>query len=198
MKTRSWRLTMRRKIVAVPHLLLCGTLLLLTHGLHAETTTDVNPPNRYHAASGTGVAGLNKAYAQGSISYPEYETRFLQLEKSANRDSSSHDALGTTLTGSSGGPTSVIPNDRGLYAGNHYWETYWALPPGYTCIDAKTLVSHGPSNLAVYLVTPSSSTVSQSYAGPSGFSPNVCQVNVYAPAGTPMTDLQFNYNSYVD
>lgn len=284
---------MRQTNFAVSNILLCGALMSLSQGLHAEIVTGANPPDVYNSANQPStIAALNKAFANKTISYQDYEAGLMRLEKSVTTDtpasslqgSSAATALNaplvagptyigstsftinwlangnpsgtfyqiqistdptftssatinaetaslsasftglnpntqyyvrvraiddnlnttaftelapvTTLPAYSSGPTFISTNDRGVYGGNHYWEIYFALPAGDTCISASTLVSHGPNNIAVYLAPGSS--VSESYAGPSGFSNNVCQVNVYAPAGTSTASMQFDYNTYVD
>ena len=97
----------------------------------------------------------------------------------------------TTLSAFAGGPTSVTAVDRGNYQGNHYWELYWTLPPGFTC----PFPAAPPVGIQdfVYLAHTSDSTAQQSYAGPSGYSLFTCQVNVYDRAGSGPTQLWFDY-----
>ena len=101
----------------------------------------------------------------------------------------------STLNDIPGGPTSVTAVDRGDYQGNHYWELYWTLPQGYTC--PKPSAQAAGNQDFVYLAH-SSSQVQQSYAGASGYSPLVCQVNVYDRTNNGPNMVWFDYGQVLN
>jgi hypothetical protein len=76
-------------------------------------------------------------------------------------------------------------DNRGSTGGQHYYELYFNVDPGYVCGD-------GPGTEIVTIVlTYLPNAAYESYIGPSGYSKYVCQINVYAPTGSGYHGLSF-------
>jgi len=82
-------------------------------------------------------------------------------------------------------------NDRGVYEGNHYFEVYFQSNDPY-----KDCSPYWGNNGWINIWLTSSPGVYQSYAGPSGYSNHVCQVNIYAPSGSGQKYAYFYWSNY--
>ena len=104
---------------------------------------------------------------------------------------------GITATIAHAAPSLAGIRDAGLYGGNHYFEIYWTLDAGDTC----STIANGNWEWVDMLqgAWGWKAPVYQSYAGPSGYSPLVCQVNIYSQNNTGVEPVIFlsagtNYN----
>jgi len=84
-------------------------------------------------------------------------------------------------------------NDMGDCGGNHYVEFYFeSNDPDKDCRP----YAGDNGDLYVKLNKSMSPGVSQSYAGVSGYSNHVCQVNVYAPSGSGFKNVRFTWGGF--
>ncbi len=155
-----------------------GTITMTTNSLSA-TFSELNPDTQYYMRV-------------ESISPTAVASAFTALPPA------------TTLSGL--GATTEGTIDRGVYDGEHYYEVYWTLPKGETCLNPNSGPATGTSTTSqesIYLVHSQALSdtyqgVDQSYVGPSGGSSSVCQVNVHAPAGSGPALLWFDYGTYAN
>lgn len=80
-------------------------------------------------------------------------------------------------------PTLAGIVDRGDSGGQHYYEVYFNVDPGFYCSSSSEIV-YATS-------TPPDYSVVSSYAGPSGYSQYVCQVNIHSATGSGSKTVPF-------